>query len=148
MPEITAEKKIILLAAGDTVYVFAEDNAEAADMQYTVLIGANLDVTRAKITEERWPQILEALGTDEIEIVDTRTPPTDNILRDTMAALQDLGDAVTHNNREAYRRALKHAIRIGVTEAQILDAYNYRNDRRMSSGMGAAGFDIIGVVKD
>ena len=46
-------------------------------------------------------------------------------LTETMAALQDISDAVRADNYRAYLNALAHARVIGCTDEQIKDAYSY-----------------------
>ena len=64
---------LILLAAGDTVYVF--DDQEKAGMHYHVCVGANLDVRTWRIASQRWDDVREGLnaGRNGIHIVDART---------------------------------------------------------------------------
>ncbi len=63
--------KLVILATSDnTVYVFDEGD-ERADMQYTVCIGANLDVERFTVPAEAWEDRRARLASD-IEVVDCR----------------------------------------------------------------------------
>ena len=64
---------LIVLAAGDTVYVF--DDHEKASMQYTVCVGANLDVQTWRISAQRWDDVRQGLDAerDGIRVVDART---------------------------------------------------------------------------
>ena len=69
------DERLIVLAAGDTVYVF--DDVEKARMQCLVCVGANLDVQRWRITAQRWPEVRAGLEDlrDGVGIVDARSVP-------------------------------------------------------------------------
>jgi hypothetical protein len=70
---------------------------------------------------------------------------TDNPLGVTMAALQALGDAVSANDIEAYRAALSQAHKVGLTQAQIEDAWSWRAIRRIrTASLPPVSFDKDG----
>lgn len=52
-------------------------------------------------------------------------------LSEVFAALQALGDAVTADDKSAYRKALKQAETAELTKHQIADAHQYRATRRL-----------------
>lgn len=51
------DAQVIVLAYGDDVHVFSEEQKEIADGAEIVAVGANLDVTRGLITQVRWDEI-------------------------------------------------------------------------------------------
>jgi hypothetical protein len=69
------DERLIVLAAGDTVYVF--DDVEKARMQYLVCVAANLDVQQWRIAAQRWPEVRAGLEDlrDGTRIVDARSAP-------------------------------------------------------------------------
>jgi hypothetical protein len=69
---VTADR-VALLLAGDDVYVF-DAGDERIVIQYTVLVGANLDVDGPiYMTMEAWDRRFSALAPAEANIVDCRT---------------------------------------------------------------------------
>jgi hypothetical protein len=69
-------------------------------------------------------------------------------LSEVMRALQDLGDAVTADDRDAYLAALEQAREVGLTQEQINDAWEYRAVRRLRAGQIHVHFDANGKVRD
>lgn len=52
-------------------------------------------------------------------------------LRAVLQVLQDLGDAVSHDDVEAYREALQRAREVGCSDQQINDAWQWRATLRL-----------------
>lgn len=62
---------LVILTAGDCVYVFDEDD-DMADLQEMACLGANLDVERTLLTAKTWEVVLPRLGLDPKNIIDCR----------------------------------------------------------------------------
>ncbi|MER7273516.1 hypothetical protein ABT369_03570 [Dactylosporangium sp. NPDC000244] len=71
-----APEVVYLVAGGDMVAVFADKTS--ADIQNHVMIGANLDTTRSRLTWARWVEVRAELRTrhPEVEITDVSGGPS------------------------------------------------------------------------
>jgi len=59
-PPPPAKKTVVVLLAGDTAYVFADPDAAA--LQYTVCVAANLDVMVHRVPESLWVSVVDAVS--------------------------------------------------------------------------------------
>ncbi|MEU1808402.1 hypothetical protein [Micromonospora aurantiaca (nom. illeg.)] len=73
---VPAPEVVYLVAGGDMVAVFADRTS--ADVQDHVMVGANLDTTRSRLTWARWVEVRAELRTrhPEIEIIDVSGGPS------------------------------------------------------------------------
>lgn len=77
--EVDASSAPVYVVFGGDLIV-ATSNEQVADTQYTVMIGANLDAERLKLTPERWVAVRATLAADnpEITITDLTTEEQEN----------------------------------------------------------------------
>lgn len=70
----------------------------------------------------------------------------DSTLAQIMNALQTIAQAVSDNDIGSYREAIRRARELGVTEEQVQDAYDYRNQIR-SPLLTPVSFTVDGEPK-
>lgn len=68
-------------------------------------------------------------------------------LTQVMNALQDIGQAVTADDLDGYREAVRRAREIEITDEQIQDAYDYRSRLRLRQGYDPISFAADGERK-
>lgn len=75
MPEPAS--KIAIVAYGLEIHLYDADD-EAAEIVYTVAIGANMDASLVKVSESGWAKIRGLLDADGLTITDHRPGQTEN----------------------------------------------------------------------